>query len=298
MRLLQPKQSNSGYTLVEVMVATGCVVVLGFMSVVLMLAGFNIYARITANNVAHDQSRIAVNRLVSDIHKAVSTPQLYDASAAGTGGLVTVTGATTKASCLGFQTVPDKGGPWEVKNDPGNSELIQIDTTGWDPQVGMRLIIPMYNIEDDIIKVTANGNHKNVWMANGEERIPKSKNGTYIITYFTSRMYYVVQDGELRLYQSGVDPNGGTNYNGIITPSVSAGKLVFKNDDGSTARYAVVARYITSSQPFTVPNYPDTRYVGVNLTTSDTHYSNRGFKAVNTLVAGSIPYRAKICQKN
>jgi hypothetical protein len=298
MRLPRSRQSNGGYTLVEIMVTAGCIVVLGLISVTMMLAGFNIYARITANNVAHDQSRIAVNRLVSDIHKAVSTPQLYDASATGTGGLVTVTSATTKASCLSFQTVPDKGGPWEVKNDPGNSELIQIDTTGWNPQIGMRLIIPLYNIENDIIKVTSSGNHRNVWMANGEERIPKSKNGTYIITYFTSRTYYAVQDGELRLYQSGVDPTGGTNYNGIITPSVSAGKLVFKNDDGSTARYAVVARYITSAQPFTIPNYPDSRYVGVNLTTSDSRYSNRGFKAVNTLVAGSIPYRAKICQKN
>src|SRR6476620_1229749 len=298
MRLTQSKQSHRGYTLAEIMVAGGATVVLGIISVTFMLAGFKIYAKVTANNLSHDESRLAVNRLVSDIHKAVSTPQLYDASATATGGLVTITSPTTKASCVGFQAVPDKGGPWEIKNDPGNPELIMIDTNGWDPQVGMRLIIPMYNIEDDIIKVTANGNHKNVWMANGEERIPKSKNGTYIITYFTSRRYYAVQDGELRLSQSGVGPDGGTNYNGIITPSVSAGKLVFKNDDGSTARYAVVARYITSSQPFTVPNYPDTRYVGVNLTTSDTHYSNRGFKAVNTLVAGSIPYRAKICQKN
>jgi hypothetical protein len=280
------------------MVAGGCATVVGLISILLLNGGFNLYARITANNLAHDQSRIAVNRLVSDIHKAVSIPQLYDASATATNGLVTVTSATTKAQCIAFQNVPANGGPWEVKNDPGNSELIMIDTNGWDPQPGMRLIIPMYSIENDIIKVTANGNHKNVWMANGEERIPKSKNGTYVITYFTSRTFYVVQDGELRLYTSGVDPDGGTNYNGIITPSVSGGKLVFKNDNGSTARYVVVARYITSAQPFTVPNYPDSRYVGVNLTTSDTHYSNRGFVAVNTLVAGSVPYRAKICQKN
>ena len=297
MRYSLAKKSKAGYTLVEVMVAAGAAVVVGVIATFSMLAAFNLYAKITANNLAHDESRIAVNRLVSDIHKSVSTPQLYDASASATGGLVTVSSANTKASCIAFQNVPDQGGPWEVKNDPGNSELIMIDTNGWDPQPGMRLIIPMYNIEDDIIKVTANGNHKNVWMTNGEERIPKTKNGTYVITYFTSRIYYAVQDGELRIYTSGIDPTGGTNYNGVITPSVSGGKLVFKNDDGSDARYAVVARYITTAQPFSVPNYPDTRYVGVNLTTSDTHYSNRGYVAVNTLVAGSIPYRAKICQK-
>ena len=298
MRHSRANQSDAGYTLGEIMVAGACAVMVGLMAVLLLNGGFNLYARITANNLAHDQSRIAVNRLVSDIHKAVSIPQLYDASATATNGLVTVTSATTKAQCIGFQNVPANGGPWEVKNDPGNSELIMIDTNGWNPQPGMRLIIPMYSIENDIIKVTSNGNHKNVWMANGEERIPKSKNGTYVITYFTSRIFYVVQDGELRLYTSGVDPAGGTNYNGIITPSVAGGKLVFKNDNGTDARYTVVARYITSAQPFSVPNYPDTRYVGVNLTTSDTHYSNRGFVAVNTLVAGSVPYRAKICQKN
>ena len=298
MRLSEAKRFEGGYTLAEIMVAGGAIVVLGLISVTLMLAGFKIYAKVTANNLSHNESRLAVNRLVSDIHKAVSTPQLYDASASTTGGLVNVTSATTRASCISFQNVPDKGGPWEVKNDPGNPELIQIDTDNFDPQVGMRLIIPMYKIENDIIKVTGNGNHKNVWMANGEERIPKSKNGTYIITYFTSRTFYAVQDGELRLYQSGVDPNGGTNYNTVITPAVVGGKLVFKNTDGSTAKYAVIARYIASAQPFTVPNYPDSRYVGVDLTTSDTHYSNRGFVAVNTLVAGSIPYRAKICQQN
>jgi hypothetical protein len=298
MKYSRSKQFEAGYTLGEIMVAASCATLVGIMATVTLLAGFNLYARITANNLAHDESRIAVNRLVSDIHKAVSTPQLYDASATATNGLVTITSATTNASCLAFQTVPDKGGPWEVKNDPGNSELIQIDTNGWDPQLGMRLIIPLYNIENDIIKVESNGNHKNIWMANGEERIPKSKNGTYVITYFTSRIFYAVEGGELRIYASGVDPDGGTNYNGVITPSVSGGKLVFKNGNGTAARYAVVARYITSPKPFTVPNYPDTRYVGVNLTTSDTHYTNRGFVAVNTLVAGSIPYRAKICQKN
>jgi hypothetical protein len=298
MRHSRSNQSETGYTLGEILVAMGCATIVGLISLSMLNGGFNLYARITANNVAHDQSRIAVNRLVSDIHKAVSIPQLYDASATATNGLVNVTGTGTKAQCIGFQNVTANGGPWEVKNDPGNPELIMIDTNGWDPQPGMRLIIPMYNIENDIIKVTANGNHKNVWMANGEESIPKSKNGTYVITYFTSRTFYTVQDGELRLYTSGVDPAGGTNYNGVITPSVSGGKLVFTNGDGSTARYAVVARYITSPQPFWVPNYPDTRYVGVNLTTSDTHYSNRGFVAVNTLVAGSVPYRAKICQKN
>src|SRR3954469_8493556 len=149
MRYSQTKQSEAGYTLGEIMVTAGCAAMVGLISVVMLIAGFNLYARITANNLAHDESRIAVNQLVSDIHKAVSVPQLYDASATATNGLVTPTAATTKTQGVAFQTVPAGGGPWEVKNDPGNSELIMIDTNGWDPQPGMRLIIPMYNIENN-----------------------------------------------------------------------------------------------------------------------------------------------------
>jgi hypothetical protein len=46
------------------------------------------------------------------------------------------------------------------------------------------------------------------------------------------------------------------------------------------------------AQPFTQGN---TQYIGVNLTTEDQQYNNRGFKAVNTLIAGSIPYYSQIC---
>jgi hypothetical protein len=169
--------------------------------------------------------------------------------------------------------------------------MIQIQSMvgGFDPAPGMRLIIPMYDIENDITKVTSNGFHRNVWMANGEERIPKSKNGTKVITYFTTRVFYAVEGGNLVTYASGM---GG---NTTLTPAISGGKLVIRNSDGSAATPTVIARYITSAQPFGVPNYPDRRFVGVNLTTEESRYSNRGYKATNTLIAGSIPFRARLC---
>jgi hypothetical protein len=259
--------------------------------------GTVLFAKITSNNLAHDESRAAMTRLVTDIHKAVSSPQLWDASGRGSDGLVTSLDGTTTASCVSFQILPPDGGPYEVRNDPGNRNLIQIQSmvNGFDPHPGMRLIIPMYSIENDIIKVTSNNAHRNVWMRNGEERIPKSKDGTKVICYFTVRNYYVVEDGALRAYLSGVDPTGGTNYNTTVTPALVGGRLVFRNEDGSSARGITIARYVTSPKPFKLPNFPDRRYLGVNLTTEDSHYSNRDFKATNTLVAGSIPYRARIC---
>src|SRR3954447_10868816 len=291
MRTLAHKRQEGGFTLHEIMVASGCAVVVSLMLLLLVNISTILYAKITSVNLAHDEARLAVNRLVNDIHKAVSTPQLWDASATATNGLVNVTSATAKGSCVSFQLVPPNGGPYEVKNDPGNANMIQIQTmlNGFDPVPGMRLIIPMYDIENDIIKVTAEGPHRNVWMANGEEKIPKSKDGTKTISYFTSRIFYAVENGNLHVYQS------GTNGNGILAPAVVGGKLVIRNSDGTAGNPMVIARYITSPQPFGTPNYPDRRYVGVNLTTEESRYSNRGYKATNTLVAGSIPFRARLC---
>ena len=290
MKISTQRKKPSAFTLHETMVAIGCATVAGIMLFGVLNAATILYAKVTSINLAHDEARLAVNRLVNDIHKAVSTPQLWDASATATGGLVNVTNAQAKGSCISFQLVPPNGGPYEVKNDPGNANMIQIQTmvNGFDPTPGMRLIIPMYDIENDITKVTAEGPHRNVWMANGEEKIPKSKDGTKIITYFTTRIFYAVEDGTLNTYQSGI------NGNKILVPAILDGKLVIRNSDGTPATPTVIARYVTSTQPFGAPNYPDRRYVGVDITTEESRYSNRGYKATNTLVAGSIPFRARL----
>lgn len=68
--------STNGFTLAEMMVAVGIMVVVGFAVYHISSAGMVLYAKNTAINVAHDQSRIAVSRLVHDVHAAVSVPQL------------------------------------------------------------------------------------------------------------------------------------------------------------------------------------------------------------------------------
>jgi hypothetical protein len=291
MRTSNEKTKQNAFTLAEIMVAAACATVAGVMLFGVLNVSTILYAKTTSINLAHDEARLAVNRLVNDIHKAVSTPQLWDASATSTNGLVTVTSSAAKGSCVSFQLVPPNGGPYEVKNDPGNPNMIQIQTmvNGFDPTPGMRLIIPMYDIENNIIKVTSQGPHRNVWMANEEEKIPKSKDGTKIITYFTTRVFYAVEDGNLKTYASGV------NGNGILVPAIVNGKLVIRNSDNTAATGTVIARYVTSPQPFGAPNFPDRRYVGVNITTEESRYSNRGYKATNTLVAGAIPIRARLC---
>lgn len=298
MKISTQRKKPNAFTLHETMVAVGCATVAGIMLFAVLNTSTILYAKVTSINLAHDEARLAVNRLVNDIHKAVSTPQMWDASATATNGLVNLGAPLTpaqamavKASCVSFQMVPPNGGPYEVKNDPGQPNMIQIQTmvNGFDPAPGMRLIIPMYDIENNITKVTASGPHRNVWMQNEEEKIPKSKDGTKIITYFTTRVFYAVENGALNTYQSGV------NGNGILVPAIVGGKLVIRNSDGTAAKGTTIARYVTSAQPFSAPSFPDRRYVGVDITTEESRYSNRGYKATNTLVAGSIPFRARLC---
>jgi len=283
-------RKQAAFTLSDTMISVGLVGLIGLCVFAVLNSGTILYAKNTASNLAHDESRKAVNRLMHDIHQAVSIPQLghivqgnLAANPGAPTGSWTPSGTnvtfyaetsppSTGSAAVSFQMMggpsDPNGGPFNVVNDPGNPELIQIGSGGTGPQVGMRLIFPYYNMEDNIVKVTSNGaNHWNVWTANALETRFKTKKDTYNICYYTARWTYAVENGELHLYSSAPPPTG------VAWP-------------------VVVARNIISATPFTQPT---SQYIGVNLTTQATNYSNRGYKAVNTLLAGSIPYRAQLC---
>jgi hypothetical protein len=282
---------RGAYTLADTMVTCAILGVVGVCVFAILNSGTILYAKNTAANLAHDQSRIAVNRVLHDIHEAVSIPQLghivqgnLAANPGAPAGSWTPSGTNVTfyaepspspspgSSAVAFQMMggpsDPNGGPFNVVNDPANPELIQIGSGNTAPQIGMRLIFPYYNMEDNIVKVTSNGsNHYNIWTQSALETRFKTKKNTYNICYYTSRWVYAIENGELHLYSSAPAPNGGT------WP-------------------IVVARSIISATPFTQPT---TQYIGVNLTTQATNYSNRNYKAVNTLLAGSVPYRAQLC---
>ena len=282
------RNRNGGYTLADIMVATGLVTIVGVIAVYSLNSGTILYSKNTAENLAHDQSRIAVNRLLHDIHTAVSIPQLghidyrtpgsYTAPQGswvpyGTNVTFYADSGTGPTAGVAFQMMggpgDPNGGPFNVINDPANPDLIQIGSgPSHIPQVGMRLIFPYYNMEDDITKANSTGNnHFNIWTKNGLETRFKVKKNTYYICYYTTRWGYAVENNNLNLYSSAPPPAG---FTWPVT----------------------VARNIASATPF---SQATTQYVGIKLTTQDTHYSNRNFKAVNTLLAGSVPYRAQLC---
>lgn len=257
-----------GFTLAEMLIAVSVLGVAGQLIYTVLLNGMLLQAKNAAVNVAHQEARTAAARLVRDIHSAVSIPQLVDANRAAVETQpVDASGVPTGTAGISLQSVA--GGPFNLKNDPGNANLIQFFMPGFTPLIGQRLILPHYGVEDDITKVTGTGaNHFNIWTATAQEERIKEKKNSYIISYVTRRSAYIVVNGELRYYPEAVGD------------------------------YVVVARYITSPTPFSVPlnasGTPDTRYVKVKLTTSDPRYSNRKFKSENTLIESSIPFRAQL----
>ena len=383
------KSLQAGFTLPEVVVAAGMATVVGACTIYVFLTGTVLYAKNTAENLSHDQNRIAVNRLVRDIHGSMSVPQLGTIVSGnlkanptapvgswtpyGTNLTFWAEAGTGPTSGVGFKKLGNsynqKGGPFKVKNDPGNADLIQIESgTDNPPYVGMELVFPYYNMEGTVESFTSGGqNHYNIRIAGGLEKRIKEKNGTNQISFYMSRYAYVVEDGELRFYSSAPPPPGVTwptviAHNIIAPPGSTAAKTVnvtssafqpssvtirlgetlqwnwnadkrsvtsktpappaptgpfdsgkldigatfartfknlgtfgyFSDGTGGTSGTVQVVAWPGSNQsvrPFSQAT-PD--YVTINLTTEDDRYSNRKYKAVNTLLAGSVPIRAKI----
>ena len=273
-------RNRSGFTLAEVMISTGILAVAGLGVFQALNAGLVQFAKNTAVTVSHQEGRRSVNRLTRDIHSAVSIPKLIDANMNPVVNQpLDASGKPTGTAGVSFQMV--WAGPHFVKQDPGNIYLIMIQDFGRDPEPGMRLIAPHFEIESDIARLEAakSTHHNNVWMVDAaEERIrDKLKDGYYAITYYTERVAYVVKNGELQFYKQRF-------LNGNTTPV-----WVYQ---------ATVGRSITSPTPFYVPltasGSPDNRYVGVRLSAADAQSTNRGHRSTSTLLDTAVPYRSRL----
>src|ERR1043166_5366394 len=209
--------SNSGFTAAEVAVATGVMAILGIVVFNVLNSGMILYAKNTAVNSAHESAREGINRLTRDIRAAVSVPQLHnsshDTTYTATGSFTVasstpVNGVAPTAAGVSFQNVV-AGSPDYVWQDPNSATLILIKDPGDQPTAGMRLIVPFWGIEDDIIKVTAAGTsgHSNIFLSNGGDQTVANKArkygqssysgwvSPYAITYYTERFLYVVENG-------------------------------------------------------------------------------------------------------
>lgn len=222
------KTRCGGFTAAEMVVSTFVMAILGIVFLNVLNSGMILYAKNTAVNSAHEEGRQGLNRLIRDLHAAVSVPQLRnnthnstyscgsyecgDTQNTSTFAVVSsapVSGAAPTAAGVSFQDVVS-GSPDYVWQDPGNSSLIMIKDPGDSPAAGMRLIVPQWSYEDAITKVAgASTNHSNVFLYTGLDaniatnlgnqgrKFGQSSYsvGPYAITYYTERMLYLVEGG-------------------------------------------------------------------------------------------------------
>jgi type II secretory pathway pseudopilin PulG len=257
-----PHQRLTAFTLVEIMVTTSIIGVVGLIIFSLLNTGLILGAKNTAVNTAHQQARIAMMRMLQDLHSTVSQPYLIDTSYNQV--------ATTSAAGISFQTW--WGGPYQIVADSTTSQNtvhIYYAASGIVPDLtGKRLIIETHEIEDDIVSnTTSDPNDVTITLANNLPTAISNTASYNIAGFITERASYCVIGGELKYTRSGV------------TVSLGSG--------------------ITNPSPFSIPTGAGGSSVtgvvsAVNLSTSDYATSNRGFKSANILLNQQIPSKAKL----
>lgn len=269
---------SRGFALVEFMVSSLAMIMVGGLVYYLMNAGMVLFAKNTAVNLAHQQARVAVLTIEHDLHSAISIPQLTDATGSAIAG-------NGPAAGISFQVFARKSAPFELaaKAD-ANQKKVLLKKNGADaPVAGQRLNLTLHQVEMDIAEVkTVGANWEVTLVANLDrtieitfpEFVATPNDPTPSVTGFISEKYsYRVIGGQLRYFKPG--------------PNRPAGGDVMAND-------------ITSATPFSIPTTPlgaaYNRFVAaINLSTADHTVGNRRFKSANMFLNSMVPYRAKLC---
>jgi hypothetical protein len=278
--------SSSGFTIAELMVSAACFVLAGGIVFLLLNSAMILYAKNMSVNTAHEDTRRSINRLLRDIHAAVSVPQLIDGFNAD-GSLQVHNSNVTPAAGVSFQLVAN--GPNYIWKDPSATNLIMVYDNGYLPVGGQRLIVPLWGIEADITKSTAAGasNHSNLWLmdqagniidqTNVASKSPQGQgnssnshsnsnnNNMFALCYYTERVAYLVQGNQLRLY-----------YHRYIGASSSGTNGTWKwvNPINNDPNGIVISRDITSATPFSAEWSNTAGVAGVTITNGGSNYPN------------------------
>jgi hypothetical protein len=259
---MKARKKVAGMTLVEILITTAVAAVVGAIMVSLLHGVFVLSAKNSAINFSHQQMREMIHKIVDDIRESASVPQLIDANRTPLSGA----DAQGPAAGVAYQTLI--GGPYRVwNNTQASATNIRITSRPGHPAPtpGMRLIIPAFQIEADIAQV------------GGFPGLPQVRDiqlttnvGADIVclagepvyqAYYTKRSGLVVVNGELRHFPDLTKPD-----------------------------YTVAARNLTMPKPFSVPNR-NNRFVRMELVSQDPKTSRRGYKAVDTKLTLTVPFR-------
>jgi type II secretory pathway pseudopilin PulG len=275
-------RSLDGMTLVEGMISTVLIGVLGLVVFSLLNIGTVLGAKNSAVNVAHQSARLAMLQMTQDLRSAVSLLELVDKDGNPVGG-------NGPAAGVAFQLwAKDTNGndmpPFKIYDDAatGQNTIRIVATNATKPQAGQWLIVPTHEIEDEITAVSASANPCTVTLKNnlttaidvpsGGDDDDDDGDDSSISGFVTDRCSYRVVNGALQWF--------GPTY-----------KKTFSS--------ALLGNNVTNPTPFSISASPAgaplyQRVGAIDLSTADTNYTNRGFKSANILLEGEVSTRARL----
>ena len=280
----------AAFKLVELMITVALISVVGLVLYSILYTSTVLGAKNTAVNVAHQQARVAMISMLQDIHSAVSLPQLVDTD--GTTPWPSPSPGTSASPAPGVSFQQWSSGPHKIKNDVAvGATQIQIaynsnnSNSGIAPITGQRVIIPAYQIEADISSVD-----------NSSAGSPKLTLSNIYGPGLTPPVTYPVSTIPVAIKGTGSSAGDVICFiTDRCSYAVSNNNLNWRWHGNAKA----VANYVTNSTPFSSPTTPAgalyTRFVAaIDLSTSDTQYSNRGYKSANILLNGQVPSKTRL----
>jgi type II secretory pathway pseudopilin PulG len=280
---MKTRRSSSGSTLIEMMVTVAIVATAGASFFWVLYGIMVLGAKNNAVDFSHQNARILINHAVQQIHSSISIPALVDANLVSVSGNGPAAGVTYQSLVAGPGSVSTTAAPGQKKIQitmavPPTS----IDPTGaytqTPPAVGMRFLLPSFELEDNITAVTGSWPNFTVTLTNN---IPS---GMAITTNGTSPNYQVYYS-----YRSALIVNNGFL---LYYPDTSKATGTVATD--ITSGYATkIVSNITTATPFSVPGGNNAE-IQVTLATNEPTASARGFFGVNFQTTLTIPYRFRL----
>jgi len=277
--MISPDQPGKrAFTLVETVLAMASVGVVGMSIFYTLYYGLVLFTENTAMNVSHQEARLALLQLETDIHSGVSAPSLTDSNG------VMISG-TQASPGVEFQALISSTSYCEVAANTATGQAVVkvgIPPGYATPYAGMRLIIPAYEIEQNVSSVSVSGTVATCTLAaNVSPAIDVSDSyGTYnVICFFTQRVTYYVTGSTAQ----------GASATDLVLNYIGVNK---------TQTYEMASMGLTSPTPFSIPststgaaNYHFVMVTG--LTTQDPQTSHLGslvgFGTSNVMLNGEIP---------
>ena len=284
------RRNSGGYTLTEVLFTTVLVGVIGLLIYSLLITGTILGAKNTAVNTAHQQARMAMLQMVQDLHSAISLPQLVDANGAP---VAAPSPGASPGTAQGISFQLWSQGPYRIVADrtaSDNTVPIEIPAANPVPVPGQRLVIPTHQIEDDI---TAVGGATNVG------------NGYVQYTLSLAHTLQYIDPASNIPRGAAITGTGTPTFYNISCYIADRCSYIVNNQHlqwhGPTAHkaFSSLGSDIMSPTPFSIPTTPAGALyhriiAAIDLSTTDSQYSHRGFKSANILLNGQVPSRARL----